>query len=345
MDPIAQAASAGLTYVSDELPGLRRRRAGKGFAYHDTRGRLVRDPGVKERIASLAIPPAWTDVWICPDPDGHLQATGRDAKGRKQYRYHPTWREARDAEKFLRLGEFAARLPDLRRAVAADLRRPGLPDVRVLALLVRLLDDTLVRIGNAEYAADNESFGLTTLRTDHVEVTGRRARFEFDGKGGLRHEVAVTDPLLVHLVQECEGLDGDELFAYLDDDGQVVDVDSTDVNEYIRAIAGEQFSAKDFRTWGGTVVCAEQLSGCTPTGNERDDDSLVVSAVETAAEMLRNTRAVARASYVHPTVIDLWRAGVLREHWRAARASRWLSRCEVAVRRALRDATGAAAAA
>ena len=256
--PLAEvAAQAGLRYVGDDEPGLTRRRAGRGFSYRRPDGSTLTDPVERARIDGLAIPPAWTDVWICRHPDGHIQATGRDARGRKQYRYHPRWREVRDADKFDHLLAFGERLGDLRSRLDQDLRRQGLPRERILALVVRLLDETLIRVGNPEYAADNETFGLTTLRRRHVDASDRRVVFEFVGKSGIDHEVRVADPRLARLVRRCSELGGHELFTYLDDNGAVRAVSSTDVNDYVRGIIGADTSAKDFRTWGGTVVVTE----------------------------------------------------------------------------------------
>jgi DNA topoisomerase I len=330
------AAAAGLRYVNDEEPGLRRRRAGRGFSYRRPDGSTVRDPAERERIAGLAIPPAWTDVWICPHPDGHIQATGRDARGRKQYRYHPRWREVRDADKFEHLLAFGERLGDLRAHLDADLRRPGVPRERVLALVVRLLDDTLIRVGNPEYAADNDTFGLTTLRRRHVDADNRRAVFEFVGKSGVDHEVRVADPRLARLVRRCSELGGHELFTYLDDDGQPCAVTSTDVNAYVRMVIGEDSSAKDFRTWGGTVIATETLAAADPPANERDAEAEVLRAIDTAAETLRNTRTVCRQCYIHPAVPDAYRDGTLPDHWRSSRASAHYRRAERATLAILR---------
>jgi DNA topoisomerase-1 len=258
-DPVESARVAGLTYVTEGRPGLARKRARKSFIYIDADGRRVRDPATLARIGALAIPPAWRDVWICASPHGHIQAVGRDARGRKQYRYHPRWREVRDETKYARMLSFAAALPAIRARVRADLARPGLPRAKVLATVVKLLETTLIRVGNAEYARANGSFGLTTLRARHVSVRGASMRFEFRGKGGKPHAVDVRDPRLARVVKRCQELPGQELFQYVDDDGRRQSIDSADVNRYLREAAGEEFTAKDFRTWSGTVLAALAL--------------------------------------------------------------------------------------
>ena len=299
-DSLEAAAAAGLRYVTDEMPCIRRRRRGRGWEYTDPAGRRITDADERRRIDAIAIPPAWTEVWICPDPDGHILATGRDARGRKQYRYHPHWREARDETKFDHLGDFGRALPDLRRSSRAELSRRGLPREKVLALVVCLLDRTLIRVGNDEYAVANDAYGLTTVRGDHVEVDRGRVVFDFRGKGGAQWEVALQDPRLARLVQQCDELGGYELFAYEDADGHIVDVDSSDVNEYLRELTGDDITSKDFRTWGGTVEAAATLVAMGEPGSRREADRNVLAAIDRAAERLGNTRAVARASYVHP---------------------------------------------
>ena len=261
LTPCATAEEASLRYVSDDTPGLRRVRVGRGFRYVAADGSPVRDFAIRRRIRALAIPPAWTDVWICAAPGGHIQAVGRDAKGRKQYRYHARWRETRDATKYARLALFAERLPAIRRRVDEDLGRPGLPREKILAAVVRLLELSLIRVGNDEYAAENGSFGLTTLRDRHVTVLGSSLRFEFRGKGGKPHVVDVADRRLARIVRQCQELPGHELFQYVDEDGQRHAIGSADVNAYLREIAGEEFTAKDFRTWAGTVLAASALAG------------------------------------------------------------------------------------
>src|SRR6478736_2115548 len=253
-DSAEAAEEAGLQYVNDDRPGYSRKAKGKNFEYLDTEGKKIRDEQRVLRIKRLAIPPAWTEVWICPSPNGHIQATGRDGRGRKQYRYHERWREVRDENKFGRLGQFAKALPKIRRRVAQDLKLPGLPRQKVLATIVRLLEQTFIRVGNEEYARDNKSFGLTTLKNRHVTVKGAKLRFRFRGKSGRHHEVDVTDRHIAKIISKLQDLPGQDLFQYVDDDGKVGDISSQDVNEYLRESAGEDFTAKDFRTWGGTVL-------------------------------------------------------------------------------------------
>jgi len=309
VDPAESADDAGLRYVTDGDPGIARRRAGRGFVYLQPGGRRVKDRATLDWIRSLAIPPAWTDVWICSSRKGHLQATGRDARGRKQYRYHPEWRAQRDTVKYDRMIAFAKALPRIRRRVSRDLRRAGLPRERVLAAVVRLLEKTGVRIGNEEYARDNKSFGLTTLRDRHAQVGSKRIRFRFRGKGGKEGEVEVSDARLARIVGRCQDLPGQELFTYLDDEGEVRTIGSDDVNDYIREISGHDFTAKDFRTWAATVMAARALArgeqASTLAGAKRD----VVRAVERVAEWLGNTPAVSRKSYVDPSVIDAYLEG------------------------------------
>src|SRR2546423_1625725 len=259
LDPVIVAKAAGLRYVSDASPGIRRKRAGKNFSYIGLDGKPIHDQDELHRIRSLGIPPAWTDVWICPQPNGHIQATGRDAKGRKQYRYHPRWRAVRDETKYSRLIAFGEALPTIRARVEHDLGLPGLPREKVLATVVRLLETTLIRVGNEEYARQNRSYGLTTLRNRHVDVRGTELRFHFRGKSGKEHEVALHDRRLARVMRRLQELPGQELFQYVDEDGTRASIDSDDVNAYLREIAGEDFSAKDFRTWAGTVLCAVAL--------------------------------------------------------------------------------------
>ena len=293
---------AGLRYASDREPGIARRGAPGAFEYVDARGRRVRDRATLARIKSLVIPPAWTDVWICADERGHLQATGRDARGRKQYRYHPRWRESRDTDKFDHMLAFAAALPAIRRRVKADLRVPGLPRRKVLAAIVGLLESTCIRVGNERYAEQNDSFGLTTLRNQHVKVSRRRVEFRFRGKSGKFHRLSVDEPRLARIVARCRELPGQTLFEYLDADGAVQTVGSSDVNEYLKEAAGiDEVTTKDFRTWNGTVYVATELA-------RRDGPigpSHLVAAIRQAAMRLGNTPAICRKSYVHPRVLDL----------------------------------------
>jgi DNA topoisomerase-1 len=306
VDPFEAARAAGLRYLNDAAPGIRRKRAGKGFSYVGLDGKPIRDPDELRRIKSLAIPPAWTDVWICPSPRGHLQATGRDARGRKQYRYHPRWREARDETKYERMIAFGQALPRIRERVERDLALADLPREKVLATVVRLLDTTSIRVGNEEYARQNGSFGLTTLRNRHVDVSGSTLRFHFRGKSGKEYRVDVKDRRLARIVQRCQDLPGQDLFQYLDDNGELQAVESNDVNEYLREIGGQEFTAKDFRTWAGTVLAACALEDFEAFESEMAAKRNVVQAIDAVAEQLGNTRAVCRKCYVHPAVIDAY---------------------------------------
>ena len=310
-DPVASAEDAGLRYLPDTVPGVRRRRAGRGFTYEDPDGTRISEPGRLEWIRGLAIPPAWTDVWISPIRRGHLQATGRDARGRKQYRYHPRWRSVRDEAKYGRLIEFARALPRIRRRTDADLRRRGMPREKVLALVVKLLEATLIRVGNEEYARDNKSFGLSTLRERHVTIDGGEARFTFKGKSGREHEVPIRDRRLVRLIRQSLEIPGQELFQYLDEEGQRRPIDSGDVNDYLRDISGEAFTAKDFRTWAGTVAASLALQEWLEIDDEAGRKRAIVRAIEEVAEQLGNTPAVCRACYVHPDVIGSYLDGTL----------------------------------
>jgi DNA topoisomerase I len=310
------AAAAGLVYVSDTLPGIRRVRRGSKFAYVHPDGRRVTDAEELLRIRSLAIPPAYEDVWICRNPRGHLQATGRDARGRKQYRYHPRWRTFRDSEKFERMTAFGEALPKLRRRLRRDLATAGLPREKVLAVVVSLLDATRIRIGNAEYVRENESYGLATLRNRHVRfVSEAKLVLRFRGKGGTEHEVAVDDRRLTQLVRRCHQLPGQRLFQYVDDDGQCRPVDSGDVNQYLKETMGADFTAKDFRTWGATLRAAMILHA-TPLPDppsERALNACIVDAVRKIAAELRNTPAVCRKSYINPLVFEAWRSSALHD--------------------------------
>ena len=305
------AEAVGLSYVHDTDPGLGRRQAGRGFAYVDASGRRIDDARTLERIARLVIPPAWTEVWICPDPNGHIQATGRDQRGRKQYLYHPEWRTHRDQDKYGHMAAFGRALPRLRERVDQDLKRHGLVREKVLAAVVRLLELTLIRVGNDEYAAANKSFGLTTLRKRHADVTGAGAVFEFRGKSGKMHKTGFHDRRLAAVVRRCEELPGQRLFQYVDHDGQRHAVSSHDVNAYIREATGGHFSAKDFRTWSATLHCAQGLAQAgppqTPTGAKR----AIAACIRQTAGRLGNTPSVCRASYVHPAVLDCYSEGTL----------------------------------
>lgn len=316
VDPILrqEVRAAGLRYVSDEQPGIARKRRGKGFGYLDSQGLRITDEEVLTRIRALAIPPAYVDVWICTNPNGHLQATGRDARARKQYRYHERWREMRDHGKFDRVLEFGDVLPKLRRRVRSDLAQPGLPEEKILALIVRLLDETLIRIGNDRYARDNKSFGLTTLRSRHVQMHRGRLRFEFRGKSGQQRELELDDKRLAKIIHTMQQLPGQRLFQYLDEAGNRQPVDSEMVNDYLRATSGGEFTAKDFRTWGGTVQAAGVLAR-TPLpekGGDRAMRSALALAIKEVAATLGNTPAVCRASYIHPAIIEGWQDGSLQ---------------------------------
>ena len=309
LEPAASAAAAGLRYVNDgRMPGIRRLGTTR-VRYVDPHGRTVTSRQVRDRIKALAVPPAWTSVWICPDPLGHLQATGRDARGRKQYRYHARWREVRDDVKYGRLLEFAAALPALRDRVAADVRRNGLPREKVLATVVALLEKTLIRVGNEEYARANRSYGLTTMRNSHAKVKGDGIRFEFKGKSGIAHSVGVQDARLARIVKACRDLPGYELFQYVDDAGRRQTIDSADVNGYLRQICRQDFTAKDFRTWAGTVLAAQALAAATHFSSNAEAKRNVVKAVESVAKRLGNTRSVCRKCYIHPAILDSYLDG------------------------------------
>lgn len=318
------SAAAGLVYVSDSEPGIRRVTKGERFAYLDAGGKTLRDAKALERIASLAIPPAYTGVWICRHERGHLQATGHDARGRKQYRYHREWRSARDSAKFERMIAFGEALPRLRHRIARDLALGGLPRDKVLAVVVGLLDATRIRIGNAEYARDNASFGLTTLKNRHVQfVREGRARFSFRGKGGLAHDVTVNDKRLSRIVRRCQHLPGQQLFQYVDDQGECHPITSDLVNAYLKDAMGEDFTAKDFRTWSATLSAIGLLAatplpdvanpGAKRRASERAFRSAIVAAIKAVAEELRNTPTVARKSYINPLVFAAWRRGALHK--------------------------------
>ena len=311
VDPVQTARAAGLRYTPDGGPGISRRRAGRGWSFRDPDGAVIRDAATLERIRALAIPPAWTSVWINPHPRGHIQATGRDARGRKQYRYHPRWREVRDETKFGRMIAFAEALPTLRARVEADLSRSGLPREKTLATVVRLLEQSLIRVGNTEYARSNDSYGLTTLRDDHVDVSGATVRFVFRGKSGKDHEIDVRDRRIARLVKKMQDLPGQTLFQYLDDERLPQTIDSEDVNLYLREIAGEAFTAKDFRTWSGTVLAARALRDLGMTETRTATAANLVAAIDAVAARLGNTRAVCRSSYIHPSVLTGYETSAL----------------------------------
>lgn len=306
------ATVAGLRYVSDATRGFSRRRAGSGFVYTDLDGSPLRDINQVRRIRALAIPPAWTEVWICPRPDGHLQATGRDSKRRKQYRYHTRWRQVRDETKYNRMIAFGEALPAIRRRVRRDLALAGLPRDRVLGTVVQLLDKALIRVGNESYARENGSFGLTTLRNRHVSIKGSTLRFQFKGKSGRQHSVDIDDRRLAKIVKQCQDLPGYELFQYEDENGEYQSIGSADVNDYLRAISGSDFSAKDFRTWAGTVVAAIALEELGLPESEAEVKNNVAAAIERAADRLGNTPAVCRKCYIHPELFDAYVEGSLK---------------------------------
>ena len=312
-DPIESARAAGLRYVSDRKPGIRRHARGedsKSFEYTvDPDGKPVEDETTLGRIKSLVIPPAWTDVWICKQPNGHLQATGRDARGRKQSRYHPKWREVRDENKYERMVKFAAALPRIRERVHHDLKLPGLPRNKVLAAIVSVMEMTHIRVGNQEYAKENKSYGLTTMRNKHVEVHGAEVTFSFQGKSRVHHTISLHDRRLARIIKSCEDIPGYELFQYLDDEGNHHAVDSSAVNEYLREISGEHFTAKDFRTWAGTVLASEMLRGLGSFETATQAKKNVAEAIKAVAKQLGNTPAVCRKAYVHPAVLEAYLAG------------------------------------
>jgi DNA topoisomerase-1 len=307
----AAAQAAGLRYVTDGQIGITRKRVGRGFAYYAPDGALIADRAERRRLAALAIPPAWTDVWICPDPLGHIQATARDAKGRKQYRYHPRFRALRDESKFGRMLAFSESLSRLRERIARDLALPGLPRRKLLATVVRLLDKTLIRVGNDEYTKANKSYGLTTLRHRHVAVRGHTLTFEFRGKSGVQHSVAITDQRLARIVRELHDLPGHQLFKYVDESGKRQAVDSGDVNEYLRHVTGREVTAKDFRTWSGTMLAVRALRALGTATSEREARRNVNRALDQVARRLGNTRAVCRKYYVHPSVIESYLNGIV----------------------------------
>ena len=310
--PIESAKAAGLRYVTDAAPGLRRLPAGSGgFRYLHPDGRAVRDRATLARIRSLAIPPAWTKVWICVRDDGHLQATGRDARKRKQYRYHRRWREVRDETKYGRMLLFAKALPRIHRRVRQDLALPGLPLAKVLSVVVRLLETTCIRVGNEEYARANDSFGLTTLRDRQVRVRGSTLNFRFRGKSGVHHDVELSDRQIAAVVRRMRDLPGQELFCYVDEAGETRAIESAHVNQYLKDIAGEEFTSKDFRTWAGTMRAADELRRLAPASSQTEAKRNLVQAIETVARQLGNTKAVCRKCYIHPAVVDAYMDGSL----------------------------------
>jgi DNA topoisomerase I len=305
-DPMESAAEAGLRYVRGSGPCIRRQRCGKTFRYIGSDNRPLRDPKHLARIRSLVIPPAWRDVWICPSPNGHLQAVGRDAKGRKQYRYHPLYRSTRDQAKFSRMLAFGSVLARIRQAVQKDLERRGLPKEKVLAAVVHLIENLFIRVGNDEYAKENDSFGITTMRNRHVRIDGTRLMFRFRGKSGQEHVVELTNRRLANIVKQCQELPGYDLFEYQDAEGNVCRIDSADVNQYIRQVAAQDFTAKDFRTWGGTVLAVRELYAAGPAENATAAKKTVVEAVKRVAKRLGNRPPACRKYYIHPAVLDAY---------------------------------------
>lgn len=342
----AQAArDAGLRYVSDDRQGIRRVRRGSGFSFFSPNGKRITDEDELLRIGALAIPPAWTDVWICPDPRGHLQATGRDARGRKQHRYHARWTEVRDRAKYDRVIDFAQALPNLRRRVSQHLLLSGLPREKVLAAVVKLLEKTLIRVGNEEYARNNHSYGLTTLRDKHVQIAGPNVTFHFRGKSGVAHCIDIEDPRLARIIRNCQELPGYELFQYRDDAGQVCDVKSEDVNAYLREMTDQEFTAKDFRTWTGTVLAATALRDLGLSASETQAKKNIVQAIKSVAGRLGNTQAICRKCYVHPAILDSYLDGslarCLEKNVRQRLSAHSLSGDESAVLRLLQQRLGA----
>lgn len=333
------ASAASLQYSSDETDGITRHRNGAGFSYRDPKGVALSDRATRDRIAALAIPPAWTRVWIATDPAGHIQATGRDARGRKQYRYHPRWKALRDESKFDRMLEFGARLPGIRERVNADLSAAAHSRERVLAVVVRLLETTYIRVGNEEYARDNGTFGLTTMRNRHVRVAGDTLHFDFKGKSGKVHSVRISDRRLARLVSRCRELPGQLLFQYRDPNGALRPVDSTDVNRYLRDIGGSEFTAKDFRTWAGTLLAASLLSQDEVAAAKADALISVPEMLRRVSRVLGNTPAVCRSGYIHPIVLAAYADDAARERWRSehakARTSAGLTRAETTLLRFL----------
>jgi len=310
---VGSAHAAGLRYVTDAMPGIRRHRHGRGFKYVDPTGLVIRERATIERFRLLVIPPAWTDVWICPHEDGHLQVTARDGRGRKQYRYHPGFRQHRDGTKFERMFSLAQVIQKIRERVEHDVTLPGHPRDKVMATVVWLLERTLIRIGSDEYAKANKSFGLTTLRRRHVAIDGAKLRFEFRGKSGISHAVDVTDRRIARIVQRCHELRGEVLFKYLDDAGERQQVEAEDVNAYLQEVTGADITAKDFRTWAGTMLVAEALRSMGPAETKREAEKNIVAAVDKTAKMLGNTRSVCRKYYIHPVLIQAYLEGeVLR---------------------------------
>jgi DNA topoisomerase-1 len=330
-DPLVAAEQAGLEYVSDTVPGIQRVGKGDSFAYVHPNGKPVTDETTLKRIRSLVIPPAWTDVWICPSPYGHLQAVGRDAKGRKQYRYHTAYRSQRDQTKYGRMLAFGEVLPQIRKRINADLSLPGLPKSKVLAAIVRLLDQTGMRIGNDEYAKQNDSYGLTTLQDQHVKISGAKLRFKFRGKSGQNQDIELEDPRLAKIVRKCRDIPGWELFQYIDDAGEQCRITSTDVNNYIRDIAGEDFTAKDFRTWSGTGWATLVFEELGPPETATDAKKRIVEAIKSVSSKLGNRPATCKKYYVHPAILEAYEDGSLFEALKTCSGARRQEMCVIVV--------------
>ncbi len=331
-DPVESAKAAGLRYVTDARPGIQRKRHGKHFRYLEAGGAALRDTKTLARIKSLVIPPAWTDVWICPLANGHLQATGRDARGRKQSRYHPRWREVRDETKYERMMHFADALPRIRARVEEDLAQPGLPREKILATVVKLMEQTHIRVGNQEYARENKSYGLTTMRNKHVEVKGSTITFTFQGKSRVHHTIDLEDRRLARIVKRCVDLPGYELFQYLDDEGAPHTIDSADVNEYLQEMTGQHFTAKDFRTWAGSVLAYDLLRAFDPYESATQAKKNVVQAIASVAKRLGNTPSVCRKCYVHPAVLEAYLAGTVSAQEAKERLEEEIGECAAALR-------------
>lgn len=312
-DPAAAARAAGLRYTHDRQPGIHREKRGEAVRYVGPDGKPVRDAEALRRIKSLVIPPAWSDVWITPDPKGHLQCTGRDARGRKQSRYHPHWREVRDETKYERMAHFASALPKIRERVAHDLQMHGLPRQKVLATLIRLMEETHIRVGNEEYARENKSYGLTTMRHQHVDIHGAKITFDFQGKSRVHHTINLQDRRLAKILKQISDLPGQELFQFVDHEGHRHHIDSADVNEYLREITGEHFTAKDFRTWAGSVLCCDLLAAFEPAGTLKEAKKNVVQAIARVAAQLGNTPSVCRKCYVHPAVLETYMGSISKQ--------------------------------
>ena len=329
-DPEECAEEAGLVYVSDEEPGIKRLRKGKGFTYKSPRSQTIKNPKVIERIKKLVVPPAWKDVWICQEPEGHLQVTGRDARNRKQYRYHEKWNLFRNSNKFDRMIAFAEKLPELRKKIEEDLKLSGLPSEKILAAVIKTMLITQSRIGNATYAEENDSYGLTTIKNDHVDVKGTKIHLSFRGKSGVEHDINFQDPTISRIIKRCQDLPGEELFAYVDDEENAVDITSTHVNSYLKNMTGEDFTAKDLRTWGGSCKAIEVLVEM-PEAIELSESKWKtrhVEIVRATAEYLHNTMAVCRKYYIHPLILQADRDGKLMTLWKSCRESLKYSRAE-----------------